>query len=332
MYGLRTYYLIRAEHDTAREIGEQLLKLAEAEKEPALRLEALEAFGTTLFYRGELVNAQQTLEEAVSIYHPLLHNTHAYLYGQDPAVACWSYLTLIRWSLGYAAEASEASSKALALARQIEHPFSLALALDFAALYNALLRRGEQAQDNAQEAIAISAKFNFPVWQAMGEIITGWARAALGRPEDGLMQMSRGIDAWEATGALLARPYFLGLQVEALLAGGQVNLGLTVIDHALEAVRSRNEHVNEAELHRLRGLLLRATEQDAEGAYHRALEIAHAQGAITIELRAALDLGKQWSEDGNQRKGHQIVQEIVDRFVGGMNVEDLKEARAYLAG
>lgn len=330
MYALRSYYLVRAEHETAREIGEQLLELAKRDKDPALRLEALEAYGSTLFYRGELTEAQRTLEEAISIYDPHLHNSHAYLFGQDPAVASWSYLALTQWSLGYAKEATEASNKSLALARQIAHPFSLALALNFAALHSALLREGEKAQALAHEAIVTASKHNFPVWLAVGEILSGWAEATLGHPEDGLMRMSKGISAWEATGAKLARPYFLGLQAEALLAGGQVNLGLTVIDHALEAVQFGKERVNEAELHRLRGLLLQANGQSSEEAFQKSLQIASEHGAMTIALRSALELGKQWSAEGNREKGREIVREVVDRFVDGMNVEDLNDAQAFL--
>jgi adenylate cyclase len=116
------------------------------------------AMGTTLFYVGDLRSAHKMLEMGIDIYDSEQHSVHAFLYGQDPGVACMSYSAITLWSRGYPDEAVKRSQDAIELARQVAHPFSLALALDFAALLNALRREGKITLDYATEAVEISSK------------------------------------------------------------------------------------------------------------------------------------------------------------------------------
>ena len=53
LWGLCWFYLNRGALQTAREIGEQLVRLAQHAAAPTHRLEAHEALGTTLFFLGE---------------------------------------------------------------------------------------------------------------------------------------------------------------------------------------------------------------------------------------------------------------------------------------
>ena len=55
--GLWIFYIVRAELQTARELGEQLLQLAQGAQDPALLLEAHRALGETLYYLGEFSSA-----------------------------------------------------------------------------------------------------------------------------------------------------------------------------------------------------------------------------------------------------------------------------------
>jgi tetratricopeptide (TPR) repeat protein len=80
LYGLRTFYHIRGELQIARELAEQLLRLAQREQNPALLLEAHSALGTTLFFRGELASAQAHLEKGLTLYNPQQYHSHAFLY------------------------------------------------------------------------------------------------------------------------------------------------------------------------------------------------------------------------------------------------------------
>ena len=65
LFGLRTFHLVRGEFHAARELGEQLLGLAQREQDPALLVEAYRALGSTLFHLGEFGAAQAHLEQGI---------------------------------------------------------------------------------------------------------------------------------------------------------------------------------------------------------------------------------------------------------------------------
>ena len=97
LHGLCRFYGVRADFQVAIEVGDQLYRHAEEQREPALLLEASWAKGTMLVYRGELAAARRLLEHGVSLYEPRQHGSHAHAYGQDPGVACLAYLSWVRW-------------------------------------------------------------------------------------------------------------------------------------------------------------------------------------------------------------------------------------------
>ena len=99
--GLWYFYLLRLELQTARELGEQLLTMAQRIGDPALLLEAHYALGNTLNYLGEFAAAQAHFAQGMALYDPQRHRTHAFRYGQDPGVACRAYAAVTLWLLGY---------------------------------------------------------------------------------------------------------------------------------------------------------------------------------------------------------------------------------------
>src|SRR5262249_54373028 len=84
--GLWVFYLHRVELQTAREVGEQLLTLAQHVDDPALLLEAHRALGSTCNYLGEFSAAQAHFEQEMALYDRQRHGPHAFRYGQDAGV------------------------------------------------------------------------------------------------------------------------------------------------------------------------------------------------------------------------------------------------------
>ena len=91
------------------------------------------------------------------------------------------------------------------------------------------------------------------------------------------------------------RPYLLALLSEICAANGQVPEALALVAEALGQVRGSRTYFYEAELYRLRGVLVlqaggRAAEDEAEANFRQALGIAKRQKARALELRAAVSL------------------------------------------
>jgi predicted ATPase len=113
-----------------------------------------------------------------------------------------------------------------------------------------------------------------------------------------------------------------------------VQEGLRVLAEALAAAHHSGERYCEAELHRLKGelLLLQSTDQHAEAAacFHHALAVARHQQAKSLELRAAMSLGRLWQQQGKRGEARALLAPIYGWFTEGFETADLQEAKALL--
>jgi predicted ATPase/class 3 adenylate cyclase len=335
LYGLWLFYLVRAQLQTAQELGEQLLRLAQRTQEVALILEAHRALGTSLFYRGELALARTHLERALALYDPQEHHALAFRSGQDPGVVCRGFAAWALGMLGYPDQALQLSHETLTLPQELSHAFSQAYALDFVARIHQLRREGQLTQAQAQALIALSREQGFTQRLATGTILWGWALTAQGHGEEGIAHMRQGLAAFRATGAELALPYYLALLGEAYGALGQAGEGLKVLAEALATAHKTGEQFCAAELHRLKGQLLLAGSAghhaEAEACFQQALDIARRQRAKAWELRAAMSLARLWQQQGKRAEARALLAPVYSWFTEGFDTADLREAKALLA-
>jgi predicted ATPase len=265
MLGLQVFFMIRAELQTARELAEQCLSLAQRGHSPARRMWAHQLLGITLLFLGEFALAHGHLEQGMALYDLQKHTPLVSGAVQDPGVSCLCYGAWALWSLGYPDRALQRSREALTLAPELSHPFSLAYALYHAASLHQLRLEGQAAKQRAESSIRLSTEQGFTEWVALGTILRGWALAEQGQGEEGVALIRQGIAAYRATGSELLRPHFLALLAEAYGRVGQAEEGLGALAEALALVDKTGERSDEAELYRLRGELTLAQSQASLG-------------------------------------------------------------------
>jgi predicted ATPase len=129
--GLRRFYLTCGDVQVARDVGEQLLQLAQRQHDTALLLWGHYGVGGPLYYLGALTAARAHLEQGIALYEREHHRRLAFQYGADLGVICRSWVAMVLWHLGYPEQARQHSYEALTLARELSHPFSLFLGLSF---------------------------------------------------------------------------------------------------------------------------------------------------------------------------------------------------------
>jgi predicted ATPase len=334
--GLWAVSLVRAELAIARELGEQLLRLAQSMQNRGFLLEAHRAMGATLSDLGELALAHTHFEQAIALYDPEQHRSHAFLYGgQDPRVFCHAHVAVVVWLLGYPDQALQRSHEALTLAQELAHPFSVATALAFTAQIHRLRREGPPTQERAEALLALSYTQGFAQRSATGTILRGWALAEQCQSAEGIVQIRQGIAALRATGAELGVPNWSALLAEACGRAGQVEEGLATVSKALAAVEKTGERCWGAELYRLQGeLLVRQPahrEQEAEACFHQALAVARRQQAKSWELRAAMSLSHLWQRQGQRAAARELLAPVYGWFTEGFDAADLREAKTLLA-
>ena len=332
--GLWNYYLVRAEFRMAQALGEQLLSLTQQAQDAARLVVAHRALGSTFLFMGEPAAALTHYTQGMALYAPQQHRAAAFLYGDDAGVVCHIHAAWALWYLGYPAQGLARSQEAMTLAQQSAHPFSMGIALNWAAVFHQFRCERRAAQERAEAALRLTTDQGFPLSMAHSAMLCGWVLAHQGQDQDGIKQLHQGLLTLRATGAELLQPYFLALLAEAYRTTGQVEEGLAVLAEALALVDTRGERHYEAELYRLKGALLLQQASDnpaeAETCFHHALEIARHQQAKSFELRAATSLARLWQQQGKRQEAHDLLAPVYHWFTEGFDTADLQDAKALL--
>jgi class 3 adenylate cyclase/predicted ATPase len=332
--GLWNYHFVRAEYQTAHSLAEHLLILAQQVRDISMLCAAHRALGSTLLFLGVIADAQTHFAQGIAFYDPQQHRASAFLYGEDAGVICHIYTAWTLWILGYPAQGLTWSHEAVTWAQQSAHPFSLGFALALAAVFHTFRREEHDTQERAEAAINLAKEQGFPFWVALGSLLRGWGLVHQGQAQEGIEQISQGLTAWRATGAELARPYWLVLLAESYGSTGEPHTGLTVLAEALTQINTTGERWCEPELYRLKGELLLQQSLDnqaeAETCFQQAISIAQSQQAKSLELRATTSLARLWQQQGKRDEARQVLGGVYGWFTEGFDTADLKDAKALL--
>jgi class 3 adenylate cyclase/predicted ATPase len=333
--GLARFYLIRGEHRTARELGEQLLAHGQATGDPALLLGGHYATGCPLFYMGRFELAHRHLAAGIALYDIEQHRADGLLHGAlDAGVGCLCFDALTLWFLGYADQALERAKASLQLAEELAHPYTDAATRAFVAWVHMLRGEAQATRHHAEAAMALSQEHGLGLYLALSSQLHGWALTYCDQTDEGITRLRRGIDAYLATGGGAGGPAQLAALAESYCVRGQAADALTLLTQAFALVEKQGEHMFEAELHRLRGeALLRLvsdTPVEAELCFKRALETARRQGAQALALRAALSLGRLQRCQGNSTKACSELRTVRTDFTEGFDTSDWREATSLL--
>ena len=331
--GVWQFCLMGGKLQSARELGEQLLTLANKAQEPDLILQAHLSLGMSLFWLGEFIESRAHLEQVNLLYDSSQHRSHAFIYGADPGVVSRFYDARALWHLGYIDQALEENQEACNLAEKLSHPHSLAWSLAFTASLHQLRRDVPATQGQAEATIALCSEHMFPFWLAWGTILQGWVFGE-GQRDESVSQIRDGLAAYRATGAETARPYFLTLLAEVYGKTGEIDDGLMVLNEALQTADQTANRCFEAEMHRLHAeLLLSRSDHDqivAETHLQKAVGIARHQEAKSLELRAAMSLSRLWAKQGKHESARQLLTEVYSWFTEGFDTTDLQAAKIFL--
>jgi predicted ATPase len=241
-------------------------------------------------------------------------------------------LRIVLFCLGYPDEGLAQSSEAVAEARGLAHPPSLATSLSLNARLLSLLGDGAALDERTDELVAVATEQGFPFWRAQGTIFRGWVRVENGDVAEGVSLLRSGSTAFRATGAELWMPHYIALLARACEIVGQIEEAMTLLDDALEIVERTGERWFAAELYRHKGqLLLRQGHSEAaEELYRKALSIAKEQEAKLWELRAAVSLAGLRRDQGRRAEARNLLAPVYGWFTEGFGTPDLKEAKALL--
>jgi predicted ATPase len=324
------------------EISNQLMQMAEHLEDGALIMEAHRSLAAALVLAGRCNEAMEHIQKGLVLCTQHRNHQNRVFVSFDSKVMFQCFAAHAFLELGYPDQSAERLAEASALARELGHPQTLVVAGRVAAQLHQLRGEVSQAYERAKEALELADEYGLTVWRAYGLIELGWAEAELGYP-NAIARIRQGLADYEATGAKLRTPYFLGLLADQLGKSGQLSEALMAITNAIELADRTGEGYCLAEFHRVQGeLFLRIADEhqgrqglDRLAAQHRAracfsnaLEIGRQRSARLWELRAALSMAQLDRDMG--APNHSRLAEVYSSFTEGFETMDLKRAREEL--
>jgi tetratricopeptide (TPR) repeat protein len=328
IYVQYAFHVIRSEHKRALLLAEQIEGIGETHNDVVAQLEGRRTQGATRYFLGDFVAAHALLEQCRGLYKPTHRATSA---EADSYAMMLAQLAMTLTPLGYINQARTRFSEALSEARRLRHALTLANVLVRANAFDWLIGTAE-AQRHTEELLALSTEHHFPLLLGWAIALRGWGLVTLGEAREGLVLLKRGLTAVRATGAVASTPRQYLWLAEACAVLGRPLEGMDHLAEAAEVIETKEERALEAELHRSRGNLLRATgdQSVAEESYHQALAIAKQQSAKLWELLSATSLARLWRDQGKETEARDLLAPVYGWFTEGFDTQDLKEAKALL--
>ena len=323
----------RGEYRAASVLGREMLLLAETASDKRLLVWAHYLIGINSHGEGDPQSARWHLEQSGALYEP--ERSKSYGFVQDPGATGLGLLGHVLHSLGYPDQALECAKKALAMARGLSYPYTLAWVLG--SVNGLLLRRGDygEAKVLSEESFVFCTQNEFLSLLSEATIHHGLALLHSGRSEEGITEMRQGLSSEYRRTASAVQFLERYLFAEALAKIGRSRESLAIISDLLLTLGRSSEKSNlKSELCRLKGDLLLMEdpphEAEAEDLYYVAIEVGRGNGDKTSELQASTSLARLLAKLGRRDEARTMLADIYDWFTEGFDTADLKDAKVLL--
>ncbi len=334
LYGLQSLYVVQARLDQVQSVSDELQVLYQHTLRTAPPPFSRMVLAGAYLHLGRITDANAQFTEILTARDPdhLRHLQESQ--GTNYAAHALAWQAHALWCLGYPQQALDREFEAVRLVQSLHQPFNQALVSAYLALLQQWRADAATAKKYAEEALELTSLYQAPYYRAWAAILVRYALALEqpGEPHIGLLRAS--IDDFKASSARLRLPYYLSLLAYVFAQAGRAEEGLAVLNEALAEARTHNERWWNAEVHRLRGelLLLRGADaEEIEMALLRAIEIARAQQAKSLELRATMSLARLRILQGRAHDARQQLGELYAWFTEGFDTPDLQAAQVLLA-
>jgi predicted ATPase/class 3 adenylate cyclase len=329
--GLASFYNYRAEFDKGAEVGREILRLADVQADPSMRVDGHLVLGSSLALQNDLHAGLDHLERAIASFESQRHGARRFRLGTNPGIAAFTTSALTLWMLGFPDRALERSNRAVTLATELEHPFTLAYALFHTGFLHLWRREPELVRDRAVGLLDVADEHDLQIWRALGTCLLGAAKTGLGRSDEGLREIGEGI-AWYQ--GLRTPPVFwpliLFVRAGACARSGRQAEGLGLIEDAIEIADQGSGLTLLPEFYSLKGSLMAALPEangsGAEDWFLRAFNVAQELDARTPQLRAAIGLCRSQRERGEAQHANELLSGVYATFTEGFTTPDLIDA------
>jgi len=321
--------LAAGELDAVRELAEESRRLAADVDDPVLRSHFHMNLTCEAVLRGEPERAIREAAEGLDAVAGLDPMRLAVDFPHD--FGAFAYLKS-GWASWLAGRPDESRDK-IRVARQREStPFGSLTGMGLAMVAGLFRRDREAVEDLHRKITGALEEFGISWPYAATSAGEGWLLITGGNVEQAIARMCRGVVEAESSGTRYCMSLLLAVLAEAHLARAAVADGLAAVDRAMEYAELSGERFWEAEINRVRGELFRCAgdHESAEQCYRHGLAVAGAQGALSLELRAATSLARLLHDSDRTAEARDTLSAVYGRFTEGFDTPDLVDARTLL--
>jgi predicted ATPase len=160
-------------------------------------------------------------------------------------------------------------------------------------------------------------------------MLRGWAIGQLHGVAEAVEPIQKALSIWIARGRQMELPALYALLAETYEKIGDVTTARQAVADGLAVAKLTGEGYYHSELYRLQGryLLKVGQVEAAQASFEQALATARAQGARSLELRAAMDLSLMWRKQGRRAEAYGLLNGIYSWFTEGHETYDLLRAQ-----
>jgi predicted ATPase len=332
--GLWNVNFVAFDGDVVRELGADILTLAEKQGETVKLMIGHRFMSTALQFTGQIEESLVHYKRALELYDPGEHRGLVTRINVDSEVSVLTHRSRSLWLLGYPEAARTDAHRAVKNARGIGHAATLMFALSLTSMTHILCGNYVEAIAQEDEVAALADEKGALMWKVQHMINRGLLLAFTGKTSDAIQTITSGITAYRATTASVYTPLWLSFLAGAYAELGQIDDAWRYIGEALAISETSKEKWCEAEVNRVAGeIALKSSEQDeakGEDHFERALAVARQQKAKSWELRAAMSMARLWRDQGKRDEARDLLAPVYGWFTEGLDTLDLKEAKALL--
>jgi hypothetical protein len=297
-----------------------------------MRVDGNFILGGDIGFSGHLEAGLGHLDQAILAFESDGYRPRRLRFGIDVRVSCLTTSGFFLWLLGFPDRAVERADRAVVIATDLDHPYSLAYGLFHSGFLHLWRREPELVRARAMRAVEVAEASDLSIWRALGTCLLGAATSALGSPAEGLRQIDHGLDQYQGLRTPpVFWPFIRFIQGAAYVDAGTPGPGFPLIDEALEQGGPTNPTA--PLFHVVRGdLSLLGPTPDiaaATASYQRAHAMAERMSARMPQLRAAVRLARIATQ-ANRTERLGAVRALQATFTEGSSTPDLAAAAELL--
>jgi predicted ATPase len=328
------YHFVRGDYPMMRRLTDEARQVSQRLPNRLIRLASHRLAGITAMHFGVFPKARSEFEAILRLYDARQHRSQPVHFVHDPQVSALTYLAPVLWILGFPEQARRSSIAAFRCAAELDQANLTAHVHNFAGAGLDELRGDVRSvRTHAEAIVELADRHSLGYWRVNGLILRGWTMVQQGATEAGIALMRQSTADRAALGVSWYQARYLCMLAAAYAQAGRAEPGLGIIAEAKDLVARNDEHMWEGELARIEGELLRvrgASAPEIEACFMRAMGISRAQGAKSLELRAALSLARLWCDQGRRSDAGALLAPTFGWFTEGFETADLRAAKALL--